>query len=168
MLTIIRSEEPTDAERIDRVTIEAFRNAPHTSHTEQFIVRELRLADALTVSLVAEADGEILGHVAVSPVRISDGADKWFGLGPVSVLPPNQRKGVGTQLIEAALERLRAESAGGCVVLGDPGYYGCFGFVPVACLWLPSVPPEYFQALVLRPPVPRGEVAYHPAFDASE
>ena len=168
MPTIIRPEEPRDAAAIERVTIDAFMGAPHTDHTEQFIVRELRRAHALAVSLVAEVNGQIVGHVAVSAVQISDGAQSWFGLGPISVLPAHQGQGIGTQLMETAIRQLVAMPAKGCVVLGDPGYYGRFGFAPVAGLVLPGVPAEYFQALVLNSEVPQGEVTYHPAFEAKQ
>lgn len=84
----IRNEAPGDAAAIEAVTVTAFLDAPHTDHTEQFIVRALRAAGQLSVSLVAEHDGVIVGHVAISPVAISDGATDWYGLGPVSVLPP--------------------------------------------------------------------------------
>ena len=166
MPSSIRPEEPRDAAAIERVTIDAFTSAPHTDHTEQFIVRELRRAHALAVSLVAEVNGQVVGQVAVSAVQISDGAHSWFGLGPISVLPAHQGQGVGTQLMEAAIQRLMAIAAKGCVVLGDPGYYGRFGFAPVAGLVLPGVPAEYFQALVLNSEIPQGEVSYHPAFEA--
>ena len=64
---------------IEALTASAFRNAPHTSHTEQYILAALRNAGKLAVSLVAEADGALIGHVAISPVSISDGASGWFG-----------------------------------------------------------------------------------------
>ncbi len=166
MSTIIRPEEPSDASTIERVTVEAFLNAPHTDHTEQFIVRELRLANALTVSVVAEAHGQVIGHVAVSPIQISNGATRWFGVGPISVLPAHQGMGIGTRLMQAALEQLRATSANGCVVLGDPGYYSRFGFSNVAGLVLPGVPAEYFQAIVWDSSAAQGEVTYHRAFQA--
>jgi putative acetyltransferase len=168
MLTIIRPEEPRDVPAIELVTIQAFKLAPHTDHTEQFIVRELRLANALTVSLLAEANEQIVGHVAVSPVQISNGADSWFGLGPISVLPAHQGQGIGTQLMEAAIQKLQARSAKGCVVLGDPNYYGRFGFAPVAGLVLLGAPAEYFQAMSLNSDIPQGEVTYHQAFEAMQ
>lgn len=83
----IRAELPADAKAIEQVTIQAFKDAPHTDHTEQFIVRELRAAGALALSLVAEIDGQIVGHVAISPVHISDGSQHWFGLGPSPSFP---------------------------------------------------------------------------------
>lgn len=77
-----RDERNDDADKIRRVTEMAFQTVPYTEHREQFIVRALRQANALAVSQVAETDGELLGHVAISPVQISDSAVNWFGLGP--------------------------------------------------------------------------------------
>lgn len=164
----LRNEAPGDAAAIEAVTVAAFLDAPHTDHTEQFIVRALRAAGRLSVSLVAEHDGVIVGHVAISPVTISDGATDWYGLGPVSVLPPHQGRGIGSQLITRALALLRERGAAGCVVLGEPGYYGRFGFRAVPQLMLPGVPPEYFQALSFHGELPSGDVAYHASFDARE
>lgn len=162
----IRPETPADIAAIEAVTVAAFRDATHTSHTEQFIVNALRRAGQLAVSLVAEADGRIVGHVAVSPVTISDGATGWFGLGPISVLPEHQGRGIGSRLMREALRTLQESGAAGCVLLGEPGYYGRFGFRAEPDLVLPDVPPEYFQALAFRGPLPRGTVQYHEAFNA--
>lgn len=85
MRPITRSEVPSDASAIHAVTVAAFRNAPHADHTEQFIVEVLRQAGALIVSLVAEEGERVIGHVAVSPVSISDGSTGWSGLGPIYV-----------------------------------------------------------------------------------
>jgi len=163
----IRAEEPDDAAAIERVTIDAFRDAPHTAHTEHFIVRALRRRGCLSVSLVAEDAGMVVGHVAVSPVRISDGDEGWFGLGPISVAPSWQGCGVGTSLMRQALGRLRALGARGCVVLGDPGYYARFGFRAEPSLVLPNVPVEYFQALSFDGGMPAGIVTYDEAFAAT-
>lgn len=162
----IRSEQPSDSDAIEALTIAAFRDAPHSSHTEQFIVRELRAAGALSLSLVAEEHGAILGHVALSPITISTGASGWFGLGPISVAPAHQNRGIGTQLMRATLDTLREQGAAGCVLLGDPAYYSRFGFQPEPDLVLPGVPPEYFQALSFGQPLPQGIVTYHQAFSA--
>ncbi|MGB4075433.1 GNAT family N-acetyltransferase [Pseudomonas sp.] len=162
----LRNESPADIEQIHSVTEQAFLDAPHTDHTEQFIVKALRDAGALTVSLVAEHASAVIGHVAISPVRIGDGAANWYGLGPISVLPAYQDKGVGAQLMEAALAAVAAKGAAGCVVLGDPGYYSRFGFTVVDGLVLPGVPAEYFQALAFTGGFAQGEVSYHQAFSA--
>jgi predicted N-acetyltransferase YhbS len=162
---VIRPESPGDVETIHALTAAAFQHAPHSSHTEHLIVDALRAAERLTLSLVDERDGELIGHVAVSPVEVSDGTRDWFGLGPISVLPTRQRQGVGSGLMRAALLRLREQGAGGCVLLGDPAYYGRFGFRAELGLLLPGVPPEYFQALAFHGAVPHGAVTYHEAFD---
>lgn len=162
---MIRPESPGDVETIHALTAAAFLDAPHSSHTEHLVVDALRAAERLTLSLVDERDGELVGHVAVSPVDVSDGTRNWFGLGPISVLPAWQGKGVGSGLMHAAIRRLRELDAGGCVLLGDPAFYGRFGFQAEPGLLLPGVPPEYFQALALHGAVPHGAVAYHEAFD---
>jgi putative acetyltransferase len=164
----IRTEKVADAPAIEAVTIAAFLNAPHRSHTEQFIVRALRKAGLLTISLVADAEGTIIGHVALSPVSISDGASGWFGLGPISVVPQHQCRGVGSRLMHEALRILRERGAAGCVLLGEPEYYGRFGFRTDPNLVLPDVPPKYFQAISLDSSRPRGTVSYHEAFNARE
>lgn len=162
----IRPETSEDIEAIDTVTVEAFLNAPHTEHTEQYIVKGLRDSAALTISLVADLNNEVIGHIAISPISVSDGSQQWYGLGPISVTPKYQGSGVGTELMHAALTKLKSLGASGCVLLGDPAYYNRFGFKPEAGLVLPDVPPEYFQALSFGKPIPQGSVFYHPAFGA--
>jgi putative acetyltransferase len=168
MSIAIRHETMADLPAIEAVTIAAFRDAPHTTHTEQFIVRALRDAGMLELSLVAEADGVVIGHVGVSPVRIEGGTPGWFGLGPVSVRPEDHGRGIGSRLVRAALSLLRERGAAGCVVLGDPAFYSRFGFRSLPGLVLPGVPPAHFQALPFGAPVPRGIVSYHEAFDAQK
>jgi len=168
MNVTIRSERRADLPPIEALTACAFLNAPHSSHTEQHIVNALRRAGALTISLVAETEGTLIGHVAMSPVSISDGVSGWFGLGPLSVLPQHQRRGVGSQLTREALRALRARGACGCVVLGEPEYYGRFGFQVNPNLTLAGVPPQYFQAMSFDSSKPRGMVTYHQAFDMAE
>jgi putative acetyltransferase len=162
----IRPETSADALTIEAVTARAFRSAPHTSHTEQYIVNALRRAGKLAISLVAEVDGSVSGHVAISPVSISDDASGWFGLGPVSVLPQHQGRGIGSQLIREALRLLRDAGASGCVVLGEPAYYARFGFLADPNLVLTGVPPKYFQAVSFGSSKPRGTVTYNEAFNA--
>lgn len=160
----IRPERPDDVVRISTVVRLAFEQAEHASGNEPDIVSELRAAGALHLSWVAEVGEEVVAHVAISPVGVSDGSTLWFGLGPVAVLPGHQRKGIGSALIRAVLEKLRQDGASGCVVLGDPAYYRRFGFVAVPGLRLPDVPPAYFQALAFDGRYATGVVAYAPAF----
>jgi len=80
---VIRSETDRDVTAITEVTIAAFKTLKISNHTEQFIIEALRAAKALTISLVAEVDGRVIGHIAFSPLTISDGTRNWYGLGPV-------------------------------------------------------------------------------------
>lgn len=163
----IRDETAADVAPIHALTTRAFSGAAHASGTEADIVALLRAHGQLSVSLVAEVDGAVLGHVALSPVALSDGTTDWFGLGPVSVDPAHQRMGIGSRLIQVAVARLEQAGAAGCVVLGDPAYYGRFGFVADPRLVLADVPPMYFQCLALRGPTPSATVRYDQAFDVA-
>ncbi|NLS19522.1 N-acetyltransferase [Rhizobium sp. P40RR-XXII] len=166
-MTTLRAEKPEDIDTIRKVTIAAFENAEHSSGTEAAIVDALRNAGALTVSLVAVENDQIVGHVAFSPVAVESGAEKWYGLGPISVRPDQQGHGIGKALIEAGLARLREYGANGCVVLGDPRYYARFGFTSNPTLRYADVPTEYFQYIVFEGAVPTGAVAYHAGYDAT-
>jgi predicted N-acetyltransferase YhbS len=163
----IRKEEDADQDAIARVTEAAFRDMPHSRHTEQFVVDALRRCNQLTVSLVAVDGDAVVGHVAISPVTVSSGAVGWYGLGPISVLPYYQRRGIGAKLVTAALAELVCLGGIGCVVLGDPAYYCRFGFKHYPGLELPGVVPEMFQATSFGTGVPMGSVRYHNAFDAT-
>lgn len=162
----IRDEAPGDAASIGALTAAAFAGHPYSRGTEPAIVEALRAAGALTVSLVAEEGGEIVGHVAFSPVEIPGARSGWFGIGPLSVLPGRQGQGIGTTLMEEGLGRVRAAGAAGCVLVGDLGYYGRFGFARRAGLTYSDVPPEYVLGLAFGPVEPVGEVAFHPGFGA--
>lgn len=163
---VIRSETDADVSAITEVTIAAFKTLEVSNHTEQFIVAALRAARALTLSLVAEVEGRVIGHIAFSPVTISDGTRNWYGLGPVSVLPAYQRQGVGKALIRKGLARLKAMNAQGCCLVGHPDYYRKFGFINMPGLVLEGVPQEVFFALSFDGHPPQGTVAFHEAFKA--
>jgi predicted N-acetyltransferase YhbS len=114
---------------------------------------------------VAEADGGIVGHVAFSPVRITVAEGDWYGLGPLSVIPEWQRSGVGQALARQGLLQIEALGAAGCVLLGDPEYYGRFGFESDPGLRYGPEASPYLQRLVMRGSAPSGEVRFHPAFE---
>ncbi len=162
----IRPESLSDLPAISRVTAAAFRTASCANPTEEFIVGALRKAGKLTVSRVAIQDDEVVGHVAASPITLSGEAGSWYGLGPVSVLPTHQRRGIGSALIMDALLALSGSGASGCVVLGSPTFYERFGFQATAALTLPGVPPENFMAVAFDSSLARGIVSYHEAFQA--
>jgi len=160
----IRPETPADSAAISSVIEAAFAMAKHSDGTEAAIVEGLRKANALSISLVAADGPAIIGHVALSPIRI-DGADSgWLGLGPLAVSPDRQGTGIGRALVCEALERARSMGSAGCVVLGDPAYYRRFGFRADDRLRYPGPPPQYFQALPFGDAMPLGTVAYHRAF----
>lgn len=162
----IRDETKADAGVIAEVTVAAFAAMEISGHTEQFIIEALRSARALTLSLVAEADGRVVGHIAFSPVAVSDGTGNWYGLGPLSILPEYQRRGIGKALIQEGLSRLKKLGAQGCCLVGHPEYYKKLGFDNVPGLVLEGVPPEVFLALSLDGSTPQGIVTFHEGFKA--
>ena len=163
---LIRSETSADVNAIAEVTVAAFKTLAISNQTEQFIIAALRAAKALTISLVAEADGRVVGHIAFSPVTISDGSPNWYGLGPVSVLPECQRRGIGSALIQEGISRLKDLGARGCCLVGHPEYYRRFGFQNIRGLGHEGVPEEVFFALSLDGRIPQGIVEFHAGFKA--
>lgn len=163
---IIRNETDADVSAIAEVTLAAFKTLEISNHTEQFIIGALRAADALTISLVAELDGRVIGHIAFSPVAISNDTRNWYGLGPVSVLPEYQRQGIGKALIQEGLSRLIGMNAQGCCLVGHPDYYRKFGFKNMPELVLQGVPQEVFFALSFDGQTPHGTVTFHDGFKA--
>lgn len=163
----IRPERDQEAAAIAAVIRTAFgRDA------EADLVARLRAAGALTISLVALQDDALVGHVALSPLHgeAGPGGTGWLGLAPLAVRPEWQRRGRGARLVTAALAAAETHGATLVAVLGDPAYYGRFGFVPAhrhgwRCVW--DVPPELFQ---IRPTgrlgamPPPGTLHYHDAF----
>lgn len=162
---IIRPEKQGDEAVIEQVTRAAFAKLRYSDQTEPIIIRRLREAGGLALSLVAEMDGQVVGHVAFSRVTV-DGEDKgWLGLGPISVKPELQRKGIGSLLIRAGLAQIRAGGVKGCVLEGDPNYYKRFGFKSYPGLTYHGAPsPEFFMALPFYEDAPQGSVEYHPVF----
>ncbi|MRR16810.1 MAG: N-acetyltransferase [Deltaproteobacteria bacterium] len=164
---IIRNETNADIAAISDVTIAAFQNHPFSRQTEQYIVSALRNAQALCLSLIAEVDGQVAGHIAFSPVTISDGTPDWYGIGPVSVLPELQRQGIGRALIREGLSIMKTRGAQGCALVGDPGYYKRFGFRNIPDLIHEGIPQKFFLVLPFRESTPQGHVVFHKAFQAT-
>jgi len=164
----IRDERPDDAAAIARVNEAAFEGPG-----EARLIEALRRDGAVVVSLVADIDGEVVGHilfseVALEPVR-SEMADV-IALGPMAVRPGLQRGGIGSALVEEGLRRCGKLGYGAAVVLGHPSYYPRFGFLPAHRFGLRCefpAPPEAFMAMELAPGGLEGAAAmvrYHPAF----
>ena len=164
----IRPETPQDIDSIEKVTFAAFSGKPYSDQTEHLIINRLREAGALSVSLVAEMDEKVVGHVAFSIVTINGEDRGWYGLGPVSVLPELQKQGIGSKLIKKGLSLIREKGAKGCVLEGSPQYYNRFGFRAYPGLFYEGTPaPEYFMALPFYEDVPQGKVEFHKAFYVS-
>lgn len=165
MKTSIRDERPEDIEVIYSIVRGAFAGREYADGDEQELVNDLRRRDALSVSLVAETEREVVGHIAFSPAEASDGSGPWFALAPVSVRPDLQLKGIGSDLINEGLKRIRAKGAVGCILVGNPDYYCRFGFA-LAPEHVPEGQPEaYFQMLCFTGHLPAGPVQFHRAFD---
>lgn len=150
-MIVIRREEPADAPAVSRVNEQAFGQPD-----EARLVDALRSAEAVTLSLVAEDDREIIGHILFSPVTIetAKGVFAGVGLAPMAVAPARQRSGVGSQLARVGLDLLRQEGHEVVVVVGHAEYYPRFGFRPGAPLglrWEIDVPEDVFMVLELRP-----------------
>lgn len=160
----IRPERPGDEPAIHRVTEAAFTGHAHSEGTEPAIVDALRADGDLALSLVAEAGGAIIGHVAFSRAILSDGGEGWFALGPISVAPERQGEGIGRALVEAGAAHWRETGANGVVLLGDPALYERFGFVRGTPLHLEGPLAEYFQVLAFTDEIPAATVAFAPAF----
>ncbi len=168
MTTItIRQELAQDINDIAAVVNAAFAQATHKSGQEAAIVSQLRIDNALSISLVALDGDGLIGHVAFSKVKLNDQETDWYGLGPVAVLPLWQRRGVGKKLIKTGLQMLQEQEAAGCVVLGDPAYYQPFGFASDNAMRLADVPAGFFQVMPMAGEVIEATVTYHPAFSIS-
>lgn len=167
MTAVIRAESAGDEAAIAETIAQAFKASSYGDHGEARIVDGLRRAGALTLSIVAESDGRVAGHVAISPIRIApDPGDDWFGLGPLAVSPSHQRQGIGGALIDAALSDLEGRGAGGCLVVGEPDFYRRFGFEPAEGLTVEGVPPQYVLLRSFGASRPVGTAIYHAAFAA--
>ena len=163
----VRKETPQDIEAITLVTMAAFETLEISNQTEHFIIKALRAQEGLTLSLVAEVDGSVIGHIAFSPANISDGTTNWYGLGPIAVFPTYQKQGVGKRLINKGLLLLKEMGGQGCVLVGDPGYYQQFGFKNYLEMTLEGIPQEFFMALPFTEEKPQGKVKFHEGFLAN-
>ncbi len=160
-------EHPDDIDAIRRINELAFGGS-----MEAKLVDALRSANAILLSLIAEVDGHIVGHILFSSVIIERGNthDNAAGLGPVTVLPAAQRCGIGKALVQSGIETIRTAGHGAVVVLGHPSYYPRFGFKPASQFDLHWEVPGHdnaFFAMELRPGflgVRPGNVRYRPEF----
>lgn len=155
----------------DYAAIRAVNEIAFTGPTEANLVEALRERARPIVSLVAEDDGAVVGHILFSPVTLSsDGQLSIMGLAPMAVAPARQSQGIGSALVRAGLEECRRLRAAAVVVVGHAGYYPRFGFVPARCFGLSSeyaVPDDVFMVLELETGAltdKAGIIRYHPVF----
>ncbi len=167
MVPVVRPETPADHEAIRDLTQRAFASMAYAEGDEHELIGRLRDAGALTISLVAESGGRIVGHVAFSPALADDGSPGWYALGPVSAEPQLQHQGIGRALITAGLELLRQRDAAGCILVGNPAYYARFGFRPFPALSPETGYSEFYQILPLRIAAPDIVVRFHPLFNGT-
>jgi len=162
---IIRSESPADIEKIRHLHLEAFE-----TDTEANLVDALRSADIELISIVAEENETIIGHILFSPVDL-DGDIKIMGLAPVAVLPDQQNQGIGSKLVNDGLTACKKTGYQAFVVLGHSDYYPRFGFESSVHFGIASqydVPEENFMVNELEKDVLRnvsGTAKYHDVFN---
>lgn len=134
MLVSIREEEASDHDAVFHVVKKAFENEIYTDHQEQFLVERLRESAVFVpeLALVAELDGEVVGYILLTKIRIVNehASTTSLALAPVAVLPAHQGKGIGGQLISSAHEKAKALGFGSVVLLGHENYYPRFGYRP--------------------------------------
>ncbi len=161
---LIRPETASDIKAIRELTEDAFAPMPYGDGTEGASIDQLRSDGDLTLSLVAEDKGAIIGHVAFSSAKISEATGDWYGLGPISVRAERQKQGIGTKLAHEGLEQIKARGAAGCVLIGRPAVYGPMGFVSDGNLTHRKLDPAIVQYILLNgAAAPKGEVTFAPA-----
>ncbi len=163
----IREEAADDIDRVFQINKEAFDTA-----AEADLVNRLREQADPVLSLVAERDGILLGHLLLTPVSLDSEPElNLMGLAPMAVTPDSQNSGIGSALVEAGLTHCRNLDVGAVVVLGHPEYYPRFGFQPSINFDIKSeydVPAEVFMVQELQPDYLQnysGTIRYHPAFN---
>lgn len=162
---IIREECEEDKEAIYALTLEAFALMPFSNGTEAPIIDQLREDGDLLLSLVAEDEGDILGHIAFSPVTLNGISADWVGLGPVSVSLELQKQGIGGKLIKQGLSIMKERGAAGCALIGDPNYYKRFGFQSDGSLEYGDTPLAFVQWLSFGDDKASGRLKFVPAFE---
>ena len=160
----IRAATKHDDQAIHRVTEAAFQDMPFAAGDEADVVDRLRAAGALSLSLVAVIDAQVVGQITFSPAYAPESSGQWFALGPVSVLPEHQRAGVGSALIRQGLDAIGAMGAAGCILTGNPAYYQRFGFELSPANAPDNEPAEYFMLKSLSTAKPQGKFHFHAAF----
>lgn len=168
---IIREETAADIDQVWSVNTDAFE-----TDAEAGLVNALRESGCYAISLVAESDGAVVGHILFTPVELTGNHAglKIAGLAPMAVRHQYQNQGIGSKLVKAGLEYCRTRGFDAVVVLGHAAYYPRFGFIPAVNYGIKSeyeVPDDVFMILELTPGIlgnNKGIIKYHPAFNSIE
>lgn len=160
----IRTETSADRDAIRALTSRAFATMPFSSGTEAAIIDRLRDQGLLTLSLVAILDERLAGHAAFSSAAGAAGSEVWAALGPISVEPGLQRRGIGKRLIAEGLSRLVQQGMKGCILVGDPAYYQQSGFTLAPRYCPASAPPAFFMMRKFGAADPPGILDFQPTF----
>ena len=160
----VRPEAEGDAARIGAVVSAAFADAPHADGDEAALVERLRAGGDLALSLVAEDEEGMIGHIGFSPLTVGGESNGWMQLAPLAVVTHWRGEGVARSLIVRGIAELRERGAQGIGVLGEPALYEKFGFGPASGMILPADQQPFYRALALDGDLPRGEVRYADAF----
>jgi len=161
----LRGERPEDVQGIYELTKLAFKSMPFSDGSEADRLNILRADKDLELSIVAVAEGKIVGHIAFSPVFLNEKFDHWFGLGPVSVLPELQKQGIGKALIKKGLSRLKDKKAKGCILIGNPDYYHRFGFIGDGQIQYRDYSQDIAQWLKFGKETPSGLLTFSPGLE---
>ena len=159
----IRQEKPSEAAAREALLDAAYGPVRFTKPSQR--LRAGR-APAPGLSFVATEDGRVIGSIRLW--EVTAGSDRTaLLLGPLAVHPDCRKRGIGGALMRHALRVAGKRGHAAVLLVGEPAYYGRFGFAATPALVYPGVPPQYFQALLLNGTMPSGTVAYHAAFEAT-
>ncbi len=164
MLTF-RHETAEDIATLHALTYAAFLPMEFSDNSEAAALDQLREDGDLLLSLIAERDGAIVGHIAFSPLSIGGQTLDWVALGPISVTPSLQKQGIGTALIAEGLQQMRESGARGCGLVGNPTVYGRSGFTSDAGLTYQGLPQALVQYVHWSGPMPKGEFLFAPGLE---
>lgn len=162
MTWILRDERPSEIPTINKIAVAAFATKAYGDGTEGDLIDSLRRDGDLSLSLVADLNGVVVGRVSMSPATVGK-ADGWYGLGPVAVDTDHFKQGIGSTLIRTALGRVAEQGAAGVVLVGDPNYYSRFGFVKGGSVQYLNIEAKNVMVRTLNGPTATGVITFAPA-----
>jgi len=163
----IRNERSSDYAAIRDIVESAFDGMPYADGDEADLVDILRSEGALSLSLVCEIEGTIVGHIAFSPATTHETSSAWYALGPVAVRPDFQGRGIGAALVRTGIGMITDRGADGVILTGDPNYYSRFGFEISPANAPPGEPAEFFMVKAVSGAKVSGPISFHRAFGSA-